>query len=78
MTTKYKAVFYPGQSEEVRVGIGLCVLLVREGEEYPTEYAFTWDEKPYPAPTHETLEAFFADHPPKAGGRIERLYGKQA
>ena len=69
---KVIACTYPGQTEDVRIGIGKHMMVMFEGAEYPNQYDVTWCDAPYPQETH-TLEAFLQAYPPKPGGGIERF-----
>ena len=67
MTIAYS---YPGQSEEVRVGLGTLVWVHTSNDSYPHAMFFTWRDAPYPAETHTPSE-FLAAFPPKPGSAVE-------
>ena len=67
----YIAVTYPGQSEEVRVGLGTTIWCMVTGVDHPLTMSLTWRSEPYPAQTH-TPEEFLAAFPPRPGSGVER------
>jgi hypothetical protein len=66
-----KAVAYPGQSAEARVGSGLVVWSISEGDEFPRADILTWRDAPYPSATHSP-EEFLRAFPPMPGGVVGR------